>query len=237
MNYTETDLDRIESESGEKVRPREREAGRNYLLMPEGERSYSAVAKTLIKSDGTNPTDARTAVYVREYLNTFGLLEEAPRPGRRSANGGNGPTTQGVRNMPQFADVIQNAIDQYKAEISRVQELFADAAEEVANFDADAYKATVQKEFEDKIAELNARLTAWVNDDGNVASDSATKTLNDLTRRKDSLENEASGEKITFLTAQAEMAESQLAAMIEAQRVFEAATGTGPDSPPSEDAE
>lgn len=184
------------------IRPRVKEAGELFLSLPESERSYKTVA------DRMDVTEGRAGVYVREYLTLTDQLDKAPQRGRRS---GNGSGSVG----DEFTKVIERTIEQYEHQADVLETALAEAKEAVATFDPDEFKASAATELRDAIAEMQARLTAWENDEGEVATKSAADTLADLVKRADTLENE-SGRKITFLRTQQEAAQSSLDALTEA---------------------
>jgi hypothetical protein len=218
-NYTETQLMQMVEAlpNEEKPRPRAIESGIAYLTQPDGERSYKAVTSAIKpKSDGNQPTDARVAVYIREFLTALGLTDEAPRPGR-TPNGGNGPTGK-IAPVTEFEQMVANAVEQYRAQVSSIETRLTELDAAVGDFDPEAYRAEVAEEFEQQIAELTARLTAWQNDEGNVATQSTEKFLADLTKRRDSFQNEAE-KTLAAIRPQLEQAEATYQTMIAARDI------------------
>lgn len=209
-NYTEAQLNAMEE--GKDIRPRAREAGRLFLLQDEGERSYQRVTPLLKpKSDGDQPTQGRVDVYIREYLTAIDATNESPRPGRK-ANGGNGSP---ARVLPEWMQVVKDAVDRYKANIDDIETRLSEYDKAVADFDADAFKVEVAEEFEQQIAELTARLNAWQADEGEIATKSATKMLTDLTARRDRYREQADKD-IEFLRPNMEQADATLQTMVAA---------------------
>src|SRR4051812_32743528 len=102
QKFTAQELDAIEADAikaGRTIRPREREAGRNFLMMDPQTRTYGDVAQTLTKSDGTHPQEGRTAVYVRTYLTFVDKLNEGPSRGRKSNGNGSKVTFKETGNI------------------------------------------------------------------------------------------------------------------------------------------
>jgi hypothetical protein len=203
-NYTEAQLTQMEE--GKEIRPRVREAGHLYLTQPENERSYRNVVMT--KSDGTPVTQGRIDVYIREYLAAMDLLEEAPRPGRK-ANGDQSKVN--VPKIPGVTDIIEQAIENYRSQVDTWETRVNETQAAVAEFNADEWRQTVAEEIQEEIDALTARLTAWVNNEGDVASDSAEAYMKDLQARADRTESSAN-EALNFLRPQLDAAEQTLEA-------------------------
>lgn len=177
--YTETTLNTLEE--GKDIKPRVREAGRKFLLMPEGERSYGAVASQMKKNDGSNITEPRAAVYVREYLTTIDKLDETPR---RGASGG-GSQNRAITTGNGMLDATLAMREQWLSEQDRVRSLVNDATAAVETFDATEYIEETAEHLREQLAEVQKRLDAWTSNENNVATESADLYLKDLTKRRD----------------------------------------------------
>jgi hypothetical protein len=202
--YTESTLDSLEQ--GVETKKRSREAGRKFLLMPEGERSYGAVAKTMLKGDGTPITEPRAAVYVREYLEAIGKKDEA-LTGRRSSNGGTG--NRAITTGNGMLDATLAMREQWLAEQDRVANIVTEATEAVDTFDATEWIEETAEHLREQLAEVQARLDAWTENKDNIATESADQYRADLTKRRDDV-NKQSGDALEHLNKQVDLANSTL---------------------------
>lgn len=201
--YTESTLDSLEQ--GKDIKPRVREAGRKFLLLPEGERSYGAVAKTMKKSDGGSITEPRAAVYVREYLTTIDKLDETPRRG--SSNGGSG--NRAITTGNGMLDATLAMREQWLSEQDRLRTMTTDATEAVEQFDPTEWIEETAEHLREQLAEVQKRLDAWTSNENNVATESADLYLKDLTARRDDI-NGKTTDALANLDKQVELANGTL---------------------------
>lgn len=205
--FTTSDLDNLEAAAkaeGRECRPAPTRNGRMFLLMPEADRSYKAVA------DKAGVTEGRAGVYVREYLTFIDKLDEAPQRGRRAGNGG----TRSITTGNGMLDTLINSREQYLSEQDRLATAINDANAKVETFDADEWIADAATDLQNQIKVLEQRLADWTANKDDIATKSAESYNQDLVAHAAKLDKE-SGDKLEFLDKQVTDANAMLAFMVQ----------------------